>query len=160
MAQTLSLPFLDFDEEIERREGKPVARIFAERGEGYFRALERGLTEEIRAAGEGMILAPGGGWITIPGVLGLLRPPGAVVYLAVRPETALERMGALRDRRPLLGTSDPLSALTRLHRERSALYAAAADHVVDTEVLDLQEVIHQVAAWISLFRGNIIMPGG
>lgn len=160
MAESLSVPFLDFDEEIERRQGRPVAQIFAERGEEYFRTLERELTEEIRAASSGMVLAPGGGWITVPGALELLRPPGAVVYLATRPETALRRMGALRARRPLLATPDPLATLVRLHDLRGPLYAAAADHVIDTEVLDLQGVIHQAVAWISLFRGNMIMPDG
>lgn len=160
VARALSCPFLDFDEEIERREGRPVSQIFAERGEGYFRSLERALTEEIRLAGRGMILAPGGGWVTIPGVLELVRPPGAVIYLAARPETALRRMGTLRERRPLLTTPDPLATLTRLHETRGSLYAAAADHVIDTEVLDLQDVIDQVVEWISLFRGNMIMPDG
>jgi len=159
-ARELAMPFLDFDEEIERREGRPVSQIFAERGEGYFRALERSLTEEIRATSDGMVLAPGGGWITIPGVLELLRPPGAVIYLAARPQTALRRMGALRARRPLLAAPDPLAALDRLLARRGSLYAAAADHVIDTEVLDLQGVIHQVVEWISLFRGNLIMPDG
>ncbi|MFN2563878.1 MAG: shikimate kinase [Gemmatimonadaceae bacterium] len=160
VAVQLRRAFLDFDQEIERREGQPVRRIFAERGEAYFRSLERRLTEEMRAAGVGMILAPGGGWVTIPGVVDLVRPPSVVVYLAARPETALRRMGALRDRRPLLAESDPLVALRRLLTERGQLYEAAADVVIDTEPLDLQGVIRTVVDRISLFGGTKIMPVG
>jgi shikimate kinase len=160
VAARLGRQFLDFDEEIERREGQSVARIFAERGEAYFREIERALTEEMRLAGAGMVLAPGGGWITIPGVVGLLRPPGTVIYLAARPETALERMGPLQSRRPLLADPDPLAALKRLLERRERLYLAAADAVIDTESLDLQGVIRQVVDRVSLFRGTPIMPPG
>ena len=159
-AAALGRPFLDFDEEIERREGCSVGRIFADRGEAYFRGLERRLTEEIRAAGEGMILAPGGGWVTVPGALELIRPPGAVIYLAVLPATALRRMGGLTSRRPLLAGADPLATLTRLFDQRAPLYAAAADAVIDTERLELQQVTASVVAWISLFGGNLVMPAG
>jgi shikimate kinase len=160
LAARLGRPFVDFDEEIERREGQPVSRIFAERGEAYFRVLEQRLTEEFRAAGGGMVLAPGGGWVTIPRVVEQLRPPGAVIYLAVQPATALERMGPSRDLRPLLDSPEPLAALSRLLEKRGALYEAASDLVVDAEQLDLQEVTEQIAAWVSLFERNSVMPGG
>lgn len=150
LATELARPFVDFDEEIERRESQPVARIFAERGEAHFRAREKQLTEEMRAAGGGMILATGGGWITIPGVVELLRPPGAVIYLVARAETALERMGSLRDRRPLLAAPDPLMALKRLRDERGRLYESAADFVVDTEPLAVQGVTRRIVQWLSL----------
>jgi shikimate kinase len=159
LAAHLERPFLDFDEEIERREGHPVSRIFAERGEGYFRTLERRLTEEMRDAGGGMVLAPGGGWVTVPAVVEMLRPPAAVIYLVARPATALERMGALREQRPLLASPDPLGALERLAGERGHLYQAA-DLVVDTEHLDLQRVVDRIAEWISTFDGNSVMPPG
>lgn len=114
----------------------------------------------MRLVGAGMVLAPGGGWITIPGVVELLRPPGTVVYLAARPETALERMGPLQTRRPLLAEPDPLAAMKRLLERRGSLYLAAADIVIDTEHLDLQGVTQQVVDRVSLFGGTPIMPPG
>ena len=56
----LGRTFLDFDAEIERREGMTIAQIFGERGEGSFRELERKLTAELKDLGN-MVLAPGGG---------------------------------------------------------------------------------------------------
>jgi shikimate kinase len=160
LAAELGRPFLDFDEEIERREGRSVGRIFAERGASYFRALEWQLTEEMRVAGGGMVLAPGGGWVTIPGVVELLRPPAVVVYLATRPATALGRMGPRRDLRPLLAAPDPEAALADLLEQRDDRYRAAADLVIDTEPFDYQGVTKQIAAWLSLFGGTSVMPGG
>lgn len=139
--------FLDLDAEIERREGMPVSQIFGEHGEHHFRTLERKLTDELRETG-GMILAPGGGWITIPDVVSLLRPPGRLVYLKVRPETALKRMGKRRELRPLLMQPDPLSELRRLYQARRLLYEGA-DVVIDVEHLNLQEVTEKVVALAS-----------
>ena len=144
VAERLGRSFLDFDLEIERREGKTIAEIFGEKGEGYFRELERALTEELRLVGN-MILAPGGGWVGSDGVVALLRPPARIVYLRVRPETALNRLGSDRSSRPLLMRPDPLGELRRLLELRKPHYERA-DHVIESELLDVEEVIKRVAA--------------
>jgi shikimate kinase len=144
VAERLSRTFLDFDLEIERREGKTIAEIFGEKGEGHFRGLERALTEELRLMGN-MILAPGGGWVSNPDVVALLRPPARLVYLRVRPETALKRLGSERSTRPLLMRPDPLGELRRLLTARKALYESA-DHVIEAELLAVEEVIKRVSS--------------
>jgi shikimate kinase len=143
VAERLSRTFLDFDQEIERREGKSIVEIFGEKGEGHFRELERALTEELRLMGN-MVLAPGGGWVANPDVVRLIRPPARLVYLRVRPETALKRLGSERSTRPLLMRPDPLGELRRLLTARKAAYEAA-DHVIEAELLEVEEVIKRVS---------------
>lgn len=150
VADRLGRSFLDFDVELERREGRSVGRMFAEDGEGYFRRKERELTEELRLVGN-MILAPGGGWIGDSSVVSLLRPPGRLIYLRVRPATALERLGPNRALRPLLSRPEPLVELERLYRARQAAYEGA-DEVVDTELHGMQKVIERVAELASFRR--------
>jgi shikimate kinase len=152
VAERLGRPFLDFDAEIERREGKSVSEIFTERGEAAFRALERALTEELRSM-PGMVLAPGGGWVATEGNVALLRPPGRIIFLDATPETVLRRLGEGRHRRPLLVGTEPLPALRRLLADRGPAYRSA-DHVVDTEVVDFQELIHVVAELAPWGRGG------
>jgi shikimate kinase len=144
VAERVGRSFLDFDVEIERRQGKTIAEIFGEKGEGHFRELERALTEELRLMGN-MILAPGGGWVTNPEVVRLLRPPSRLIYLRLRPETALKRLGAERTTRPLLMRPDPLGEIKRLLSLRQAAYEAA-DHVIEVELLGVEEVIKRVSA--------------
>jgi shikimate kinase len=144
VAERLGRTFLDFDLEIERRQGKTIAEIFGEKGEGHFRELERALTEELRLMGN-MILAPGGGWVSNPEVVRLIRPPAQLVYLRLRPETALVRLGSERNTRPLLMRPDPLGELRRLFNARKAAYESA-DHVIEAELLDVEEVIKRVSA--------------
>jgi len=145
VAERLGRTFLDFDSEIERREAKTIAELFGEKGEGYFRELERNLTEELRQLGN-MILAPGGGWVANAEVVALLRPPARMLYLRVRPETALKRLGAERSTRPLLMRPDPLGELKRLLAARRIAYESA-DAIIEVELLDLEEVIKRVATF-------------
>ena len=142
VADKLGRTFLDLDLEIERREGRSISQIFGEKGEAYFRRKERELTEELTLVGN-FIVSPGGGWITDPEVVKLVHPPAKLVYLKVRPDTALKRLGPMRMMRPLLTRPDPLGELKRLYEGRKAAYEAA-DHVIDTELYDLQRVIQKV----------------
>ncbi|HET7373877.1 MAG TPA: shikimate kinase [Gemmatimonadaceae bacterium] len=150
VADRLDRPFLDLDLEIERREGESIGQIFGERGEAYFRELERQLTQELRSCG-GMIVSPGGGWVANPGLVALVRPPGRLIYLRVRPETAIKRLGGSTALRPLLSRPDPLGELKRLHAARRSAYEAA-DWIVDTELLDLQGVIDEVVRLVLAAR--------
>lgn len=134
--------FLDFDLEIERREARSIGQIFAERGEPYFRQRERELTEELTLVGN-MVVSPGGGWVTNPDVVGLVRPPSRLIYLRVHPETALKRLGPMRAIRPLLMRPDPQAELDRLLEARKVIYESA-DHVINTELYNLQRVIEKV----------------
>jgi len=61
VAERLGAAFVDIDAIIERREGRPIALIFAEKGEAAFREMERKEMETTLAA-EPAVIAPGGGW--------------------------------------------------------------------------------------------------
>ena len=149
VAEWLGRPFLDFDREIESRAGLSVSQLFERFGEAEFRRRERELTLEL-AALAGMILAPGGGWVTDPSAVALLRPPGRIIHLSVSPETALRRLseGHEVDRRPLLSAGDPLATMRELFRRRAAAYRSA-DSVVDTEDKTPQQVIQEIVSLAS-----------
>jgi shikimate kinase len=142
VAQKLGRTFLDIDLEIERREGRSVGQIFGEKGEAYFRKKEREITEELKLCGN-MIVSPGGGWAADPDNVALIRGSAKIVYLKVTPATALKRLGPMRQMRPLLSRPDPLGELNRLYEARKGAYEAA-DHVINTELLDPQRVIDRV----------------
>ncbi len=140
-AKQLGRQFLDFDKEIERRAGMDVREIFRLRGEEHFRAMEFALTEELSTTG-GMVLSPGGGWITQEKSVELLRPAGRIIYLRASPEAVARRLRRV-ETRPLLAGRDPVVALTELYQKRRALYETA-DAVLDTERLARQQLIAKV----------------
>ncbi len=148
LAHQLGRTFLDFDVEISRREGLSIAEIFAQRGEPAFRIMERALTEEVALFG-GMVLAPGGGWVSQPETLALLRPPSRLIYLKISPAGALRRMGRKVAGRPLLLRPNPRGELERLLAARQMVYESA-DLVVDVENSDPQRVTDSIHAHLKL----------
>jgi shikimate kinase len=148
-ARQLGRPFLDFDQEIERRAGMEVREIFRLRGEDHFRALEFALSEELSATG-GMVLSPGGGWITQQKSVELLRSTGRIIYLRASPEAVARRLRRV-ETRPLLAGRDPVVALRELYEKRRALYETA-DDVLDTERLARQQLIAKVVELASTMK--------
>jgi shikimate kinase len=150
LARELGRSFLDFDAEIVRRQGTTIAEIFAQRGEPFFRELEHSLTEELRER-SGMVLSPGGGWVARPDTVALIRPPAHMIYLRLRPRTALTRMGRSVATRPLLGRPDPVGELERLLAERRAAYESS-DVVVDVERVAISEVVRRIVSGIQSYE--------
>jgi shikimate kinase len=142
LAERLGWTHVDLDREIERREGRRIAEIFAADGEARFRQLEAEATARVgRSAG--IVLSPGGGWITRPELLGLLGAGTLSVWLKVGAEEAVRRAAAAPGERPLLAGADPLAAARRLLAEREPLYARA-DLVVETEGRSPVEVAEEI----------------
>lgn len=131
LARRLGWDFVDFDEVIAEREGMSVAEIFAASGEAAFRSLEAALTDEFACATR-TILAPGGGWITRPGVVDRLCSGSLLVWLRVTPEEAVRRAAVDEVHRPLLGGGEPLARARLLIEEREPYYRRA-DAVLDVD---------------------------
>ncbi len=142
-AAQVGLPFLDFDEEIESRTGLSPTELFRQHGEPSFRAEELALSREL-VGRHTIVVSPGAGWITQIAAREALRPYAWLVYLRVSPAVAAARLGGAASKRPLLADEDPVVALGLLLAGRQALYESA-DQLVDTEVVDIQQVIHVVA---------------
>lgn len=150
-AEALARPFADTDEEVQRRAGRPIPVLFAERGEAAFRALEAQAVADL-AAPAGRVLATGGGALADPASVAALRAGGVLVALHARPEVLLDRVGGARAAatRPLLAGSDPLARIRHLLAARADMYAQA-DLALDTSDLDpagaLRALLCAVAAW-------------
>lgn len=150
LAAGLATRFLDFDAEIERREGRTVTAIFQQDGEAAFRTLERALSRELAEVREGMVLAPGGGWMADEANVTALQPNARIIHLAVSPRRALQRLGPAVSARPLLAGPASLARLEALAAARLPLYGMA-DGVINTEVLTPQQVadlgLRLASAW-------------
>ena len=125
VAALLERPYLDTDEEIERRHG-PIARLFEERGEEEFRRLEEDLVAELLCRAEPIVLALGGGAVLSERSRRALERSAFTVLVEVDADTAWERVR--HSARPLARDEE---SFRRLHAERSPVYADAADAVGD-----------------------------
>ncbi len=129
VAEQLHAGFVDVDSILIRREGKPIAMIFAEKGEGAFRELERKEMESA-LANQPAVIAPGGGWAAQPGALEAAKAAGYVVYL---------KTGT----RPLLMGGDPEAPMRALSKEREPFYLRA-DATVETDRKSAEQVATEV----------------
>lgn len=130
LAAHCRLRLLDCDREIERQTGASVATIFDCEGEAGFRLRERTMLAEL-LAGDGQLLATGGGAVLDDDNRRLMRARGFVVHLHVTAAQQVQRLA--RDRsRPLLARPDRDAVLRELARVRGPLYAQVADLRFDT----------------------------
>lgn len=125
VARRFGLRFVDVDQLLEQRTGAPIPLIFECEGEAGFRTREKDLIAEI-CAGDGQLIATGGGAVLDAENRRALTERGFVVYLKVSVEEQLRRLR--RDRsRPLLQAPDREQRLRALAIEREPLYAEVAD---------------------------------
>jgi shikimate kinase len=142
LAARLGRPFVDLDAVIEEREGCPIPRIFAERGEPYFRSVESAVVRDY-AARRGHVIAAGGGVVTIAENLRVLAETGTLYCLRASADTILARVGH-ETHRPLLQGGDKRAKIQDLLDRRQALYDAIPNQV-ETDGLSPVEVADRLA---------------
>ena len=140
-AELLHAGFVDIDAILARREGKPIAMIFAEKGEAAFREMER-KEMETSLANQPAVIAPGGGWAAQPGAIDEAKAHALVIYLRTRPETAAQR-ATPEGTRPMLIGEDPVARMRQLQKEREPYYRAA-HAAVDTDRKSPPHVANEV----------------
>ena len=147
LAEGLGLKSVDLDQEIERQAGRSIPVILEEQGEERFRDLESRALDQTLNAGDGLVLACGGGVLGRAQNREALKARARVVWLAVDPPTAAARLGpGAAGGRPLLRGGSLTDRLSALLRSRGGEYAAAADLVVETAGLSPEEIAGRIAA--------------
>src|SRR6185295_13081297 len=101
LARRLRVPFVELDRRIEEAAGLGLTEIFALHGEEYYRRLEYLALEGILAEGRPMVLATGGGMVTRPEAMALLRHRATTIWLRALPEDHWNRVVQQGDRRPM-----------------------------------------------------------
>lgn len=123
VASRLHREFIDMDQVIEERAGKPIAEIFADEGEAHFRALERALVQELSQR-ENLVIATGGGVVLNPDNIADFSRTGTVICLHADPEVILRRVRKQQHRPLLEGDDDKSQKIRNLLTQRESLYKA------------------------------------
>ncbi len=148
LAAELGWRWIDADVEVERRAGKPIARIFAEDGEPAFRDLEVAVTTDLLRQ-ERLVLAAGGGAPLRAENREAMRAAGPVVWLKARPETIHARMSGdatTAGRRPNLTAAGGLEEIVTLLGRREPIYRQTATLEIDTEGKTPEDLAAEILA--------------
>ena len=137
LARRMGRCFVETDDMIVARDGRPIPEIFRQDGEDTFRRLEAEAVDALRLK-SGEVIATGGGLPCREGRMDALRELGTVVWLRGDPADLLaraRRTGA----RPMLSGRTP-EELAALYHAREPFYAQA--HLtVDTAGLGVDQVV-------------------
>ncbi len=130
IATKLGYRLVDTDHLVVQRAGCEIAEIFRLHGEEHFRGLETGALRSLENSAR-QVIATGGGIVTRPENVVLLRRFAFVVWLSASEDVIFERVSR-NTKRPLVRTADPRKTIHDLLELRMPLYQAAADFTVDT----------------------------
>lgn len=134
LAKRFSLPFVDIDEEIKKKTGMDIARIFFEKGEAFFRDIEEEFVREYGQR-EGMIISIGGGALQRERNVEILKNNGFLVCLFASPKAILHRLKNDQTR-PLLQVENKLERIETLLKTRFKNYLKA-DAFLDTSYMSI-----------------------
>jgi shikimate kinase len=141
VASALGLPFRDTDSIIEEREEMPVSQIFIDKGEDYFRTVEKKVLRD-ELLNDGSILALGGGApISVDAQSALKVSSAPVIYLDISLSSVAPRIGFNRDR-PLL-LHNPRGQWQTLMEVRRPIYESIANVVIDVNGKSQKQIVEE-----------------
>lgn len=150
LAKNLGLSFIDTDQIIVEQSNQSIPEIFETHGQAYFRTLEASIIKTALETNTNAIIATGGGAVTNPNTLDLLKNKTHLIWLQSTAEEIFKRIKHDKNR-PLLHTENPLQTLQKLISDRQDLYAQAHFHIhvhednIQTTINDITKFIAQHA---------------
>ena len=141
LAKRLRRRFVDLDRLIEKGQGMKVREIFDQKGEEYFRQVEKQTLAAVLQQ-DGQIIATGGGVVLDDDNLALLKEQTMLIALSASTEAILSRVGNSATR-PLLRGADRSERIAELLNSRQARYAQA-HFTIDTGALTLAQVVDKI----------------
>ncbi len=146
LSQQAGLPLIETDSETLALSGLgSISEIFEQKGETYFRELEKKAVKEASLKTE-VIISCGGGVVMSYENIAALRKFGKIIYLAASFDTIKQRLNNT-DSRPLF--KDEFMAQL-LYQIRLPLYTQYADEVIQTDKLSPAEILSIIASKINL----------
>ncbi|CUU02133.1 shikimate kinase [Candidatus Thermokryptus mobilis] len=150
LAEKIGYDFIDLDELIENIEGQSIVDIFKEKGEIYFRNIERKILREMIFKLSKFVVALGGGTVTFENNLYLIKEIGILIYLKASPETLVQRIKFKMDRPLLLGPDGKilpedilLERISTLLKIREPFYLQS-DFYISTDEKDIKDTVEEI----------------
>lgn len=153
VAQKIGFQQVDTDHLVTDRAHQSIPAIFEREGEAGFRQRETAALLGLLGR-RGHVIATGGGIITQPHNLPLLKHLGYIVWLDADPSTLARRTAASNDR-PLLQTGNPEEKLRNLLAIRGPIYRQIADLRIQTDDLTPHETAYGIAESARLYFASV-----
>lgn len=147
LAERLKRPYVEMDDEVVKRSCMTIVDIFAKHGPEYFRDRESEVVDELMTHTDA-IISTGGGVVLRDRNVQMLKKNSVCIWLKAPAESLLqhtENDPKTAHHRPKLTDKEyPLEEVHELMRIREPLYEKAADEIIDTESLLLEDVAQKI----------------
>ncbi|GAA4318872.1 shikimate kinase [Pontixanthobacter gangjinensis] len=149
LAERIEQEFIDFDEEIEKMENSRISEIFRQKGEIYFRKLERKVLERMLKLDQQAVISLGGGTPCYGDNMELIKNSDDVVsfYLKLNVQTLTERLQAEKEHRPVIShleNEEKLEEFIRKHLFERGFYYNQSDHIINCDSKISEEIIEMI----------------
>ncbi len=145
LAERLQRRMVSTDAEVVRRASLSIPEIVKQSGWDHFRDLESEVCQDL-AGQDGLIIDTGGGAVLRQQNVARLKTNGTLFWLTADVATIAARIGGDSQRPSLTGSKSFIEEIDDVLRERTPIYAAAADHVVATDGRSLADVVATILA--------------
>lgn len=136
LAARIGWDFIDTDAVIESNTGLTITEIFKGYGEAFFRELEKKVVADTRQLRR-TVIATGGGAVLTPENVEVMKKGNKVVWLKVKAEEVMGRIGRDRERPLTKGKSE--EEIKSMLKYRESFYRFA-DLDIETDGLGALEV--------------------
>ena len=125
LGEKLNIKSIDIDTLIEQNEGEKISEIFSNKGEEYFRKIEKETIRNIFTPDpENLVISLGGGALENPETREFLLNNSTVIYLKTSPKIIYARIKN-NTSRPLLCDNMSVEKITEILEKREANYQSA-----------------------------------
>jgi len=141
LADKLSYKFKDIDKIIEIKEGCTIDIIFKNKGENYFRSLEKKITlDELNK--EKTVISLGGGSFLNNSIRRIVKDTSISFWLDVNTDILISRLKKNK-KRPLLYKKNLIETVKKIYLERKKTYSEA-DFKIRCESLKPELIVKKI----------------
>lgn len=146
LSAKLTLPFFDLDRQITEDENRSIVEIFEEKGEEYFRMMEKETMYILTESHESFVMACGGGTPCYFNNIDYMNHNGTTVWLNTRLDVLFNRLLKEKEHRPLLKNLSDAQLKQYILKKFSErrIYYEQADLVVEESETSVDSLIQHI----------------
>ena len=141
LAKKLNYAFVDVDKIIEKQEGESISSIFKNKGEDYFRKIEKQLTI-IELKKNNSVISLGGGAFLNSSIRQYSKKNSISFWLDVPIEILIKRLKKSKNR-PVIGKEKTNDSIKKIYFVRKKFYTKA-DYRIKCKTLTLKQIIEKI----------------
>ena len=141
LAKVLNFKFIDMDRLIEEKEKMTIKKIFASKGEAYFRNIEKKITLN-NIQDNKRVIALGGGAFINPIIRKEVLLKTSSFWLDIKPDTLIKRTNK-SNKRPLIDNKNLRGDIYRIYEERKDFYGLA-DYKINCNRLNKIQIVNKI----------------